>query len=125
MKITHIVIKKDDVEKYLSLESENKLNNILKEIECARWLMGKKSDNKYLVINVDEPYAPEIIQILKKNGHWDLEESESVTCKFMLEIEKDLKDLDKEQEEKVKRIFCSNLCYGKCKKEYLVTYKGV
>jgi hypothetical protein len=30
-----------------------------------------KKENTYLVINTDEPYADEIIEILKKNGHWE------------------------------------------------------
>jgi hypothetical protein len=37
----------------------------------------------------------------------------------MLEIEKDLKDLNNEQKERTRRILCSNLCNGRCKKEYL------
>lgn len=29
-----------------------------------------KSENMYLVINTDEPYANEVIEILKLHGHW-------------------------------------------------------
>jgi hypothetical protein len=39
-------------------------------IRAGREKDGKNPNNKYLVINVDEPYADEVIEILKRNGHW-------------------------------------------------------
>jgi hypothetical protein len=34
-------------------------------------LRDKKNTNKtYLVINTDEPYADEVIEIMKRHGHW-------------------------------------------------------
>lgn len=30
----------------------------------------KQTPNEYLVINIDEPYIEEIVDILKKHGHW-------------------------------------------------------
>lgn len=29
-----------------------------------------KPENIYVVINTDEPYVGEVIEILKRNGHW-------------------------------------------------------
>lgn len=37
--------------------------------KLANKVFGKKN-HEYLVINTDEPYAPDVIEILKHNGHW-------------------------------------------------------
>jgi hypothetical protein len=66
----YIVVKGEDVHKYLyGAENEN-FFEALDIIEYCREKDGKKIDNEYLVINLDEPYANEIIEILKRNGHW-------------------------------------------------------
>ena len=64
------VIKNEDIIKYLSGRLEAFI--IIAEIAIAegRRKEGKKDDNEYLVINTDEPYAQEVINILKRNGHW-------------------------------------------------------
>lgn len=31
---------------------------------------GTPTDHEYLVINTDEPYIQDIIEIMKKNGQW-------------------------------------------------------
>lgn len=64
-----IVIKNDDVEKYLNFKGRVTLNCAIEVIEDGRSVDGKKN-NTYLVINTDEPYADEVIEIMKKNGHW-------------------------------------------------------
>jgi len=63
-----IVIKKE----YLDTENGQRLADALCEhVEHQRFLKtGKAEPAKYLVINVDEPYADEVIEILKRNGHW-------------------------------------------------------
>ncbi|MDK2917278.1 MAG: hypothetical protein PWQ37_11 [Candidatus Petromonas sp.] len=65
------VIKNEDLDEltYSGLMKEQ-LKFICNLIEHNRKTRGKKTGHKYLVINVDEPYADEIIAILKKNGHW-------------------------------------------------------
>ena len=65
-----VVLKIEDTEKYLSITAQFQLGLMGQNIEHGRHLDFKSTDNEYLVINVDEPYAPEIIEILKKNGHW-------------------------------------------------------
>jgi len=40
------------------------------KIQMGRKLAGKPSDNFYLVVNTDEPYAEQIIEIMKANGHY-------------------------------------------------------
>lgn len=62
------VAKKEDVE---NLDQGNKslFRYILNEIQKKRAAAGKK-ENTYIMINTDEPYADEVIEILKRNGHW-------------------------------------------------------
>jgi hypothetical protein len=66
-----IVIKIDDLIKHVkSVFKIEMLKNDLKDIKEGRVAEGKIPYNEYLVINIDEPYAPEIIEIMKRNGHW-------------------------------------------------------
>lgn len=54
---THIVLKKEDVLRYLE-ESERKvLENMIYKIMRGRDADGKKGFNSYYVVNEDEPYA--------------------------------------------------------------------
>lgn len=64
-----IVIKNDDVEKYLTYQDKIILKYMLRAIEKGRTEDSKKF-NYYVVINTDELYADEVIEIMKKNGHW-------------------------------------------------------
>lgn len=65
-----IVIKREDTHNFLDRVQRDILDRMLKAIASGRRRNGKKADNEYLVINTDEPYAPEVIEILKRNGHW-------------------------------------------------------
>jgi hypothetical protein len=56
---THIVIKREDAEKYLSPRQEKQLAKILDTIDSKRSVIGKKHNN-YYVCNTDEPYAKEV-----------------------------------------------------------------
>ncbi len=64
-----VVLNINDIRKYLDDKQQNELNFINDEINSGRF-NDDKSMNKYIVINTDESYAPEIVEILKKNGHW-------------------------------------------------------
>jgi len=65
-----IVIKKDDLNGSLSMLEKKQLTCILSNIFDWRLRTNKKPDNEYIVINTDEPYVNEIIEILKKNNQW-------------------------------------------------------
>ncbi len=65
----HIVIKIEDIMRYTDHDESEALFDAIDAIEEERANDGKPV-NEYLVINTDEPYAHEIIEILKKNGHW-------------------------------------------------------
>ncbi len=70
MEIKFTVVKNEDVEKHLDDSDKSELSRILWKIEQGRYEEGKEATNTYLVINVDEPYTHEIINIMKANGHW-------------------------------------------------------
>lgn len=66
-----IVLKIEDLIKYVKSPFKlAMLDNDLEDIRTGREADGKKPVNEYLVVNLDEPYAPEIIEIMKRNGHW-------------------------------------------------------
>ena len=68
MQMKFTVLKNDDI---LNLEPDSlsALDRVVGEIMDNRKAEGKKS-NTYLVINTDEPYAAEVIEIMKSHGHW-------------------------------------------------------
>lgn len=63
---THIVIKCDDIIKYLSEKQKHDLDSILLTINTRRVKEGKPINN-YLVINKDEPYAKIIQETIISN----------------------------------------------------------
>lgn len=65
-----IVIKRSDVYKGLGNVGRNRFMEMCETIEKRRRIGNDKPPYRYLVINTDEPYADEVIEILKKNGHW-------------------------------------------------------
>ena len=70
----YIVIKIEDLLKYVpSYFKLAMLDNDLKDIADGRKADGKSPVNEYLVINTDEPYVSEVIDILKRNGSWTKE----------------------------------------------------
>lgn len=63
------VIKHRDIEEYLDAEDVAELERITGKISVARYAAGK-TDNRYVVINTDEPYIADIVEVMKRNGHW-------------------------------------------------------
>ncbi|MED3792445.1 hypothetical protein P4571_08310 [Niallia alba] len=70
MKIKYLHFKLSDCSKYLSEQDQMQLVRISEKITNRRKEEGKNQDNTYLVINTDESYADEVIEIMKSNGHW-------------------------------------------------------
>ncbi|WP_059048703.1 hypothetical protein [Paenibacillus senegalimassiliensis] len=64
------VIKREDAVKYLNDKEKYDFHCLCNKIEMGRKRDGKHPVNAYLVINVDEPYAKEVADILKRHGHW-------------------------------------------------------
>jgi len=63
-----IVLNIEHLQDYASSDNLERLKEFLQDYSCE--LPEEKRQNEYLVINTDEPYAEEIIEILKRNGHW-------------------------------------------------------
>lgn len=67
----HIVIKVDDFVKYVNCGVKAALlDNDLQDIQAGRKADGKDPRPEYIVVNTDEPYAQEVIDVLKRHGAW-------------------------------------------------------
>lgn len=47
-------------------------------VSAERASQDKDPCPEYLVINTDEPYIGEIIDVLKRHGHWGIKEEEPI-----------------------------------------------
>ena len=65
-----LVVKDEDINKHLNNHDKKELTRLMDKIEKGRRMEGKSANNFYLVINQDEPYADEVIEIMKNNNHW-------------------------------------------------------
>lgn len=63
-----LVVNQNDL-KYLSSEQINQFGEILGTIDAGR-VNDNKSLNNYVVINTDEPYINDVVDLMKRNGHW-------------------------------------------------------
>ncbi|MGG3452151.1 hypothetical protein [Domibacillus aminovorans] len=71
----YTVTNEKDIEKYVPKPLKEKLDIVMDGVsawvEDGRVRDGKKPYNSYIVINVDEPYANEVIEIMERHGHWN------------------------------------------------------
>lgn len=71
----YTIINERDVDKYLSIGEQQDLaivlDRILGNIEHGREKEGKNPHNSYIVINTDEPYIDEIVEVMKRHGHFE------------------------------------------------------
>jgi hypothetical protein len=65
-----IVIKDKDYDMVTTPSEMNQVSIICHRIKKFREREGKEPNPTYLVINADEPYADEVIEIMKRHGHW-------------------------------------------------------
>jgi hypothetical protein len=65
----YLVVKWDDIA-ILSDKRKEQLDYLLRRVEDYREAAGKTRSNDYIVVNIDEPYIQEIIDVLKRHGHW-------------------------------------------------------
>lgn len=70
-----IVIKKEDLLRINSVFKLAMLDNDLKDIQASREAEGKNPCPKYLVVNIDEPYAGRVADLIeaeeRRKGTWD------------------------------------------------------
>lgn len=62
-----LVLKFDDILKMTSANERDILEGISRKIECEREKQGRNPKPKYYVVNQDEPYAEEVLNIIKKH----------------------------------------------------------
>lgn len=65
-----VVFKKEDIYKYLDGDEYEDFLGIQDTVYLGLLRDKKNTDKTYLVINTDEPYADEVIEIMKRHGHW-------------------------------------------------------
>ncbi|WP_123032211.1 hypothetical protein [Bacillus sp. TYF-LIM-B05] len=65
----YVVLKIGDIEKYCSFEQQDNLSEIVNEVHSGRARDNKEQENRYIVINSDEPYAPIVAEIMHLHGH--------------------------------------------------------
>ena len=70
---THLVIKNEDIEKYLSQEMQEDLEDIINTLKYNKEMAGEDTDKGYYIVNIDEPYADDILQLILKGE--DLKQS--------------------------------------------------
>lgn len=63
----YVVLKIEDIDKYCSFEQQEQLSDICNQIQGGRMEEKKNAENRYLVINTDEPYAKEVKEIIEKH----------------------------------------------------------
>ena len=74
-----IVIKRSEAGEIATFEQQSALYSLQRAIAQRRAANSKTPIRRYAVINLDEPYAPEIIEIMRKNGHWEDDENGEVS----------------------------------------------
>ena len=76
----YIVIKIDDYVKYVNSGIKAVLlDNDLEDIKAGRKADGKDPCPEYIVVNTDEPYAQEVIDVLKRHGAWGEKKEKELT----------------------------------------------
>ena len=64
--IKYLVLKWDDIDKYLTRIERENLLVVCKKIEIYRSFDGKE-ENNYVVVNEDEPYAEQVWELIRKH----------------------------------------------------------
>lgn len=70
----YIVLKRTAVDYVLDESQKSVLQEITRAIDSVHAATGKPP-NRYAVVNLDEPYANEVIEIMRRHGHWESEVS--------------------------------------------------
>jgi hypothetical protein len=69
----YTVLNERDIQKYATNKQieamQEAIDDVLVNVELGRREDGKKPYNSYIIINVDEPYIGEIIEVMKRHGH--------------------------------------------------------
>lgn len=65
-----VVIKNKDIEQYLAPKDAEELRALIRRLYVSKKCnKNDYKENLYLVVNMDEPYAEEVAEIMKQYGH--------------------------------------------------------
>jgi len=64
----YLVLKIDDIDKFLTPWYKKQLDLIVRRIERNREAIGKSAKNTYLVVNQDETFIGQLLSVMRDNG---------------------------------------------------------
>jgi len=64
----YLVLKWDDIREYLRVSQKEALEDIILTVHANREVSGKPASNKYVVINQDEPYFPDVLKLIEEHS---------------------------------------------------------
>lgn len=62
-----LVLNVFDLHRYCSLEQLNQIDTILGAIKTGREQDSRSLDNRYLIVNTDEPYADQVQSLIEEH----------------------------------------------------------
>ncbi|EDW22421.1 hypothetical protein FO510_05290 [Bacillus pumilus] len=65
--MSYVVLKKSEIDRYATDEQKRHLYDMQVEIMLNRTIQGKRPVNDYVVINRDEPYFSDVMQLVESN----------------------------------------------------------
>lgn len=63
----YLVLKHDDINRFLNDESRDKLDLFCKVISIGRSTVGKESQPNYVVVNENEDYSEKVWELIKNS----------------------------------------------------------
>jgi len=65
----YLVLKWEDINDFLNSAEKEILQDVVCKLNMHRIANGKPIFNTYLILNIDEPYMPQIFEIMYEHGH--------------------------------------------------------
>ncbi|WP_113755070.1 hypothetical protein [Bacillus pumilus] len=65
--MSYVVLKKSEIDRYATDEQKRHLYDLQVEIMLNRTAQGRRPVNDYVVINRDEPYFPDLMNLIESN----------------------------------------------------------
>lgn len=120
-KITHLVLKHEDIQKALPDNNLRQFNESVKMIRDYRAATGKNPDPNYYICNQDEKYSDQVLEVIKA-GEGEFSPVYTVTFYFALELEGGIPALVKAEYSDCTIPFTS-VYFNEVKKEILKGYQ--
>jgi hypothetical protein len=65
--VKFVVLKVEDIEKYCPFWQQEQLSEICNQIQGGRMEVGKEAENRYYIVNADEPYAEKVRALIEEH----------------------------------------------------------